>query len=210
MKLRSTCMWVVIAGATLALVGCGGTTFTSGLDGGTNDDAAGTPDGGVNPDSSTGPSCPPTAPTSGGACPSVGFECEYGQNANPSCNTIAQCTATGWMYTGNTLCPVGTCPASYAVASMGDTCMPQGLICGYPEGTCSCGFGFGGPIRLDAGGPHWVCQQTSPGCPSPRPDIGSACTPEGQMCDYGACAGGVALDCSGGVWRRAFFACPAG
>jgi hypothetical protein len=47
------------------------------------------------------------------------------------------------------------------------------------------------------------------GCPEPRPRIGAACTQSGLECDYGACFGGVALDCQGGYWQQAQVACPA-
>jgi hypothetical protein len=210
MSLRGTWGWLGAA-ATLALVGCGGTTFSSGLDGGPGgQDAAGTPDGAPGPDApGPGPQCPPSVPPSGGACPAVGLECEYGTSANPSCDTVAECTSGGWQYAG-TACPVGVCPESYSVASMGGGCTPQGLECGYLQGTCSCTYGFGGPILLDGGGPRWICMPLSPGCPSPRPDLGTACTQEGETCDYGACTGGVVLDCSGGAWKRGVQACPAG
>ena len=191
------------------VAGCGGTTFTgSGTDdGGPGTDAGPAGDSGTPPsDGGSGPACPASAPPGGTACPSVGLECEYGQNIDPSCNSIAQCTPSGWMYSGGINCPAGTCPTSYG--EMG-SCTPQGLLCGYPQGTCSCGFGFGPPVLRDGGGPFWTCGQNAAGCPYPRPDIGTACSTEGQSCNYAACAGGVALQCEGGVWKRTFLPCPA-
>jgi hypothetical protein len=46
------------------------------------------------------------------------------------------------------------------------------------------------------------------GCPDPRPRIGSACTTSGLDCDYGACTGGVNVECVSGAWQQQNTACP--
>jgi hypothetical protein len=192
--------------ATL-VAACGGSTFAGNDDGGPGggEDSGPGSDSGAPPDGG-GVACPSSAPGGGTPCPSVGLECEYGTNVNPSCNSVAQCTASGWMYSGGINCPAGMCPASYGSTA---DCSSQGLLCSYPQGTCACGFGFGPPVLRDGGGPFWTCGSSAPGCPEPRPDIGSACSTEGQMCDYAACEGGVALQCTGGAWKRTFLPCPA-
>jgi hypothetical protein len=87
---------------------------------------------------------------------------------------------------------------------VGKTCTPDGLDCAYPEGQCNCA------LTLPAGGatPVWQCVTPAASCPEPRPRIGSACTQDGLQCDYGACIGGVAVECKDGYWQEAPVACP--
>jgi hypothetical protein len=177
--------------------GDGGTEGGSGSDGGTGNDAAA--------DAGGGGACPSSPPTAGAACPQTGLECEYGTNPNPSCNQIVQCTNTGWVDQGNTGCPAGQCPATYASVPLDQNCKnDNGVVCSYAEGTCTCSFGA--PPHTN--GPVWQCFVAKAGCPSPRPDIGTTCTSPGESCDYGACQGGIALKCSGGVWQQDEVACP--
>jgi len=87
------------------------------------------------------------------------------------------------------------------------SCSPAGLDCAYSQGQCNCTY-TSPVIFLDGGlgGPVWKCY-TPTGCPEPRPRIGDACTGT-QTCDYGACYGGVAVQCSGSYWKQAFVPCP--
>src|SRR5262245_36486976 len=42
-----------------------------------------------------------------------------------------------------------------------------------------------------------------PDCPYPSPQVGSSCTRDGIVCDYGACwdlPGGSRVACDGGIW----------
>jgi hypothetical protein len=136
----------------------------------------------------------------------VGLQCEYGTNPNPACNTDYTCGATGWSYPPHgPICPTGTCPASYSAVPQGKSCTPAGLDCSYPEGQCNCAE----TLPVSTGGPVWQCATPAPGCPSPRPDIGSACTQTGLECDYGACTGGVMLQCKDGYWQEVVTPCPA-
>jgi len=41
----------------------------------------------------------------------------------------------------------------------------------------------------------WYCY-APPGCPEPRPRLGSFCSPRGQICDYGYCTGGTSQLCT--------------
>jgi hypothetical protein len=185
------------------------------------DSGSGPGDGGVhdaNADAPDRAGCPPAAPPAGSPCPEVGEQCEYGTSATPVCNQLAQCTTTGWIYgsacTGAacaTSCPAGTCPAQYPSAPTPSTapiCTDKGLVCAYPAGTCTCAAA-GAAVSTDAG-IHWTCFPAQPGCPTPRPDIGSACpaTTTPNTCDYGACSGGVAVECEAGTWQVAMTACP--
>jgi hypothetical protein len=96
----------------------------------------------------------------------------------------------------------GECPATYAIGAMGATC--TGPVCIYDEGTCVCG---------EPGPPHqgpstWFCTLRPAGCPYGPPAENSACSDNNLSCDYGACSGGTALTCSGGVWMQGAIGCP--
>ena len=96
------------------------------------------------------------------------------------------------------------CPTSYASVPKGQTCSPEGLDCAYPEGQCNCTRS--GPVVRQE--PAWVCTPTSAGCPAPRPDLGTACSQPGLVCDYGGCSGGVNEICKDGYWQDQPTPCP--
>jgi hypothetical protein len=155
--------------------------------------------------SSSGGPCPANPPTNAASCPTIGLDCEYGSNPNPSCNELAECEATGWTFSPiGPPCPTGMCPATYADVPKNKTCSPDGLDCAYPEGECNCT----GDVEIAGPNPQWQCTTPAGGCPEPRPRIGSACTQPNLSCDYGACAGGVAVECQNGVWTQEGVACP--
>jgi len=178
-------------------------------DGGTGTDGGTGSDGGTtHPDSGgTTSGCPTSAPSSG-ACSPVGLECEYGNNANPGCDEIVDCTSGGWAAaTGENCSMQGTCPATYAAVPKNQMCEPAGFSCGYSEGQCNCAVQSLAVHQY----PIWQCTPTTTGCPTPRPDLGTPCSvPSTTTCDYGACNGGIAESCSGGFWKRAETPCPAG
>ena len=151
-------------------------------------------------------SCPTSPPAGGTACPQVGLVCEYGTDANPACNEVLTCGASGWSYPppGGTRCPSGTCPPTYADVPQGQVCSPIGLDCAYAHGQCNCA----GTVPVSGPNPVWQCTTPAAGCPDPRPRIGSSCPQEGLSCDYGACTGGVEQQCTGGVWAQQETACP--
>ncbi len=218
--------WICVA----ALAACGGSTAgvegdgdggggstddggTGGHDGSTTpagargSDGGGARDRGGGHDSRTGTSgCPTSAPSSG-ACSPVGLECEYGNNANPGCDSIVDCTQSGWQAaTGENCSNQGTCPTTYADVPKNQACMPQGFSCGYSDGQCNCAIESMSVHQ----NPVWQCTPTTTGCPTPRPDLGAPCsTASSTTCDYGACTGGIAEVCVGGAWARAQTACPA-
>jgi hypothetical protein len=134
------------------------------------------------------------------------MQCEYGDNPNPECNDIETCEMNGeWSFPApGPACPMGTCPATYADVPQGKTCPQQGLDCAYPQGQCNCSTpALAGP------GIEWLCSTPAAGCPDPRPDIGTSCAQPGLSCDYGACTGGVELQCTDGTWQQEETACPA-
>jgi hypothetical protein len=197
--------------ATLVLGACGGTTSPgvgsgdggggtdsgTGADGGTGSDSGG--------DSGGGAICPATPPASGSMCSPQGLQCEYGTSPDPGCNMLAGCTASGWEYALGGNCTMGQCASSYGSVPVNQNCAgDNGLVCGYAQGTCTCSYGA--PPHVN--GPVWQCFPAADGCPSPRPDIGTACSDPGKSCDYGACQGGIALQCTGGVWQEQMTACP--
>jgi hypothetical protein len=166
-------------------------------------------DTGAPGDSPATPECPSSSPTAGSPCPSVGLVCEYGSSATVACNKVATCSASGWKFAppSTSGCAVGTCPAAYPSADVGMACSSNDLVCSYPAGTCTCASST--PLTADAGGPHWQCFPKQSGCPTPRPKLGTKCSPTAaEPCDYGACAGGIELVCKDGVWEESMVGCP--
>jgi hypothetical protein len=212
--------------STVVVARCGGVVENGngGSDGGTGD---GSPGSDGNPGTEggntcvgpcaldAGPSgCPGTPPPAGTICITNNLVCEYGSAPNPHCNDLWQClgrdppfTWRNVTMTSTGICsPPGTvCPSSYA-AAMGTSgnCMNE-RICEYPEGTCLCTRSPGGNPVMN--GPVWSCIPLSTGCTSPRPQLGSPCTDPGPLCDYGACSGGVDIQCVGGYWAIAMVGC---
>jgi hypothetical protein len=152
--------------------------------------------------------CPASPPAANSPCPMVGLDCEYGSNPNDGCNEIASCVAAGWAIEtpGAASCPTGTCPATFADVSQNKACSPQGLDCAYPEGQCNCSRTA--PISVGPS-PVWQCATPTAGCPEPRPRLGDACSQPSLFCDYGACTGGIGVECTDGFWQREATACPA-
>src|SRR5580658_370205 len=156
--------------------------------------------------------CPTGEPPAGLLCAPDGLECEYGSNPDLACNSLAECEKSVWSYLNGTgaNCPINSCPLTYDRITEGGHCEPAGSSCGYPAGTCSCGSEGLIISSLDGSvvGPTWHCVAATPACPSPRPRLGTTCPTDGQFCDYGACAGGIAIQCTAGTWQEAFTACP--
>jgi hypothetical protein len=210
--------------ASALAAACGGQSFggdftgDAATDGGGGGDSGGVDGGGG--DGGLVPGCPASAPSTGTACAEQGLACEYGTDSNVNCNTVARCQSGSWQVTppGDLItCPspgvVPGCPSSFADVPRGTACSPNGLICGYPQGRCTCNYGFGGPVPVDAGSGSWRCENPNAGCPTPRPRIGSSCSvPATLVCDYGGCMlpGGTDLQCLGGTWTEQPVACPAG
>jgi hypothetical protein len=156
-------------------------------------------------------SCPASEPPAGATCKDNGLDCEYGSNPDLSCNSLASCENNVWSYPDGTdpNCPINTCPVTYDRITPGGRCDTAGSSCAYPAGTCSCGSEGPPMISIDGGvgGPTWHCAPATAACPSPRPRIGTPCSGT-QSCDYGACAGGIALMCTDGTWQESYVACP--
>jgi hypothetical protein len=205
--------WGLVAAAA-----CGGTTATGG-DAGRSHDAGHTADAGHDSGAS---GCPSAMPAAGTACSEATESCEYGDDPQITCDTVMTCDGMAWQKTqspATTGCskqnPSG-CPATYAAVSgeMGQSCGPM-VSCYYAEARCSCE-----QICLDAcietfdGGPNpntWFCDVPSTtGCPIPRPRLGTACTGDMQLCDYGGCEGNVTLQCQAGTWLAIQTECPGG
>jgi hypothetical protein len=198
----------------------GATPDAAGVDGATPPHDSGTldaHDSAVGAEAAPPPRCPIKEPTIGENCSPVSLQCEYGGNISTACDAIFLCTATGWSTapaaTPLTPCSHGSCPSAYPATSVGTTCDPTGLVCSYPDGTCTCvtpiGPGVSGEVKCSGStGPCWQCYPSTSGCPSPRPQIGTQCTDFGKMCDYAACAGGVELECEDGTWKEVPIPCP--
>ena len=175
------------------------------------------PDGG--PVGALVAACPAAIPSGGSPCPAPGqLDCEYGDDWNAQCNTIAQCWRGGpldatWQiqppYSGpDFACPTPTtlsrgCPASLPDAQTEPitACPSIDGFCPYGDVRCGCIEQTSSSATPDASY-AWVCSDPGPGCPAARPRIGSACTSaeEGTTCQYAVCAVGTATSCQGGVW----------
>jgi hypothetical protein len=217
-------MTAMILGAALiasgACAACGGRSEADlGGDGGAGSDS-GTVDGGAGSDGGGGgdagsAACPSAPPFGGSACSRVGLECEWGTSADPYCNTLMTCTSGGWVSKngGGGACAVtpdaGACAPTYASVPRGQTCGAEGASCSYTEGACYCTMGFGGPQPPPGTQATWRCRDAVPGCPEPRPRIGTACAPNAKRCDYGSClTGGVMLVCNDATWHDESVPCP--
>jgi hypothetical protein len=195
-------------GALLALVplACGGTAIEGGGDGGGGDGGRDTsvgdsPSGTDAPSyDATGPwspVCPETAPTQGSACTTSNLYCEYG------CGNVLVCDGTWAGALNPPECPSqpnpSACPANLSsIDADGGTCTgPSTGQCVYPTAVCECDFPFDPtPDAGDAGA--WWCGP-GPGCPLPRPRIGSPCDKSGLACSYAEC--GSTETCMGETWQ---------
>jgi hypothetical protein len=196
--------------------GGGGSGSSSG-GGGSGSSGGGSSSGGGNGSSSGGggASCPSTAPANFSTC-SGSLSCEYGSDPNIQCDALAVCENGHWATTSppkNSLCPTSApgqngCPSSYAAVPVGQGCSGE-IECGYSQGRCGCTVALSGPAQIDAGA-RWECEAPQAGCPEPRPRAGTACTAEGQSCDYGGCTlpGGTNMVCTNGAWTQGPTACP--
>ena len=210
--IRTWALGLVVA----AFVACVGATASS-PDAGTGSDAGGGGEGGSG-DGGLVSGCPATAPTAGAACTSVGVECEYGNDLNVDCETIARCDASGWTITPPasaptcpTPAPGASCPASYSAVPQQSTCSTA-ATCAYPQGTCSCEVYCGPQYPVghacEAGTPMtWECTGAVQGCPATRPRVGTACSTAGQACDYGDC-NTIGVVCQSGTWHTQMNGCP--
>jgi hypothetical protein len=218
--------------AVYLLAGCGGAlSAPSGSTAEPNDAASDATQTAPSPSSSpsSAPSSPPSlgpigdagAPPPPSPCPlslpaahtgcSTTFACEYGANAEGACATLATCGLAGEdgpLWWGITPPPAGCgtvdpkCPPSFG--NQGNYCWTSG-ICDYPEGRCGCS-----PCAMQADAGIWMCERWKtggPGCPTPRPLLGTPCTPgqQGLACDYEfSCSGipdmGPGMICANGTW----------
>jgi hypothetical protein len=230
MDARTISLVCAVAGLTM---GCGG-AFDSSGDGGATDSGlqdgsppdAGGPDGiddaldSSPPDTSSpwSPVCPASAPSPGSACTQQTVQCEYGDASwNVACDVVLQCTNDVWTTIQPSYVPCtpkpgpnpAACPPSFASVPQGAACGGS-LTCSYPQGVCTCQSPLGGPPPPSFdGGPsgYWACVP-EPGCPMPRPRLGSACSLEGTFCTYETCAYGQT--CINGTWQSQSMACAQG
>jgi hypothetical protein len=188
----------------------GGTGSSGSASGGTTGGSSSGASSGATGGSSSGgvvAVCPQVQPSPGDGCSSEGLLCEWGSNPVPGCDPQATCTGGSWQFaTMGMQCSVGSdpsCPATFADVPQGTSCTTNHATCDYPEGRCVCGY------ELPAINQTWQCQQPAPGCPMPRPRLGTACAQEGQSCDYGSCTsvGGNIEQCTAGVWVTSLVAC---
>jgi hypothetical protein len=204
------------AGGLFALLAaCSGST-PSGVQGDAGTDATGATVVDAPGDAPSG-ACPARPGIAGTPCDPLGgaaAKCEYGGDAYGQCTTLVYCAAdtAGGPFTLRVNVPqpgCGTnpaaCPSTFDGLVDGAACPLQsvGDSCTYAAGRCGCG-----PCIADGGWQsRWKClrwSEAGENCPAVRPRIGSACSQEGQVCDWGKCCSGVSLgaseQCQRGVW----------
>jgi hypothetical protein len=99
---------------------------------------------------------------------------------------------------------LAACAPTFDARPSGTACpleMPLGG-CVYPEGMCGC---FACAPQGDGKAQDWYCEKFPhpEGCPDARPAIGSACTNDGQTCEYGSRCSVLTtprIICEGGLW----------
>lgn len=192
--MRKSIVWSV---SVSVLVACGGTS----------EDADAGLDAAHDTGSDTGsPSgrCPAERPGPTESCEHEGLVCEYGAR---SCLSFAECVDGNWLVAVPRCPPMPPdgCPSTRAEAQ-GEACAgAEGSVCDV-EGDllCRCtSCPSPSPICVPVDPPVWACEAPNmePGCPAAQPRLGTACAPEGQVCDYG-CEDGARRVCVDGGWTR--------
>jgi hypothetical protein len=202
---RSLLILAIVAGTPSA---CGGQVMSG----------TASPDGGLDAELDAGsdhwsPVCPDEAPTAGAPCSlSPGAQCEYGDAWwNPGCDSVFACEQARWAAAPVLAFTCGpppgpnasTCPTSSLPLGSRTACASLGQACVFSQTICSCDSY---EVSQQDAGPaqFWDCFP-EPGCPYPRPRLGSACAPEGTNCTYKGCAYGQ--QCTGGVWQEELAGC---
>jgi len=165
--------------------------------------------------SPTGP-CPVTPPAEGSACDVPSYSCEYGDSWWMRCDLVMFCGNGAWHAevdggqcpsSAGGACPTGACPATWAEALAVDASACPASSCQYPEGDCLCDPG----CTATQG---WSCVAAAPGCPYPRPRLGTPCHQDADAavppCDMGwtQCICEQSLYCAGGLWLGDPFGSP--
>jgi hypothetical protein len=147
-------------------------------------------------------SCPTTLPDANTVCTKEGLACEYGDN--PRCLSMALCQSGKWLVAViKCLPPDPSCPATREAAA-GQSCSPKDAYCNYSGLTCDCTNCIKYPVQSCSGPLKWSCEapNTDKSCPVARPNLGTVCTVEGKLCEYG-CEPDVSRKCEGGIWIAA-------
>ncbi len=162
-------------------------------------------------DSPAARSCPMVKPALLSKCSAPGLQCEYpstdaGIQNDIGCSTIVQCDGSLWKHAGFSLtCQLDSdnpalCPGP---GSTGGICS-KSMLCNYPTKICYCTSASGGGPVTDGGSLEWVCEP-GPGCPMPRPALGSKCSGT-PTCSYAPCLYNEV--CLGGLWQASGVVCP--
>ncbi|HVU51744.1 MAG TPA: hypothetical protein VHL80_13705 [Polyangia bacterium] len=193
--------------AALSTSGCA----SHALEAGGGDAAAGADGAAGTAGSAADGPCPATPPLTGDVCTVPALDCEWGDDPNPFCHTIAFCSQGQWAVNPlSNQCPstrAASCPPSLE-AARGAACAEMGAWCTWQPGTtCHCTNCRPGPVGdACSGDPTWYCAQSATGCPSGVPALGSPCAPDQLYCEYGCDFGG--RRCVSGVWAFEVSPCP--
>ncbi len=203
---------LVVLIPVLAIAACGGSVVNGVNNGGGDGD-----DGGIGGDAGFTTSCPYSEPSPGTSCAPEGIDCEYGTSNGVCANPYIDCENGKWTEPpptpGPACLPSTGCPSDESQVQVGTACGDQDLECNFSTGRCTCSDQTGGPIQVNPdGGPiprEWRCEQPQTGCSATRPRLGSACSQEGQPCNYGSCdmPDSIMIQCESGLWVSTPYAC---
>jgi hypothetical protein len=123
------------------------------------------------------PECPATDPGVDAPCSKENLRCEYGDDFNPACNTWLTCANGGFRSTTLNGVKDPTCPTENVTAPPNPpSCPPSApktddpctgsFECFYPETSCYCSENG-----------RYLCDEKRLFCKTPRPRIGTPCTP---------------------------------
>ena len=166
------------------------------------------------PDAGPSGPCPAAIPAAMTACARELTVCQYGSDPRERCRPTATCSMGLWTVSTPTCAPItptAQCPATREAAS-GQACAPLDAACAYDGLLCRCTNCRSFPLERCDGPLLWQCNAPNPsmGCPATQPNLGTACAPEGQRCDYDCETYGVmgGRQCQGGVWTASGNNCP--
>jgi hypothetical protein len=150
--------------------------------------------------------CPQALPGPGDSCTRDGLICQYGNDPRRECRPTARCDNKIWQVTdpGCKQPPKETCPPTREDAAS-KNCSIRDAYCTYPgDLVCRCTNCIAYPVPRCQGPLTWHCDVPNQDkkCPPGKPNLGAACSREGQRCEYHCGQDGVRI-CNKLVWTPA-------
>jgi hypothetical protein len=143
--------------------------------------------------------CSNDAPQPGTPCSGSSRICEY-ESLDAGCREPFACSAGTWI-TGSIYTTCDRADASRCGASLAET---EGTACD-PYSRCD----FDGAVCI-CGKKTFVCEHATPGCPVPRPLLGTACAQDDTPCtSYLDLGCGPNITCRNCIWTAEYLhTCP--